>query len=104
MNIGLRTHKSASLRIAVAEGLPDEMRPGTREIISVRAENSRKGHASALMCKVCNEADRQRIVLLLEAKPFDDGMNEDQLMRWYGRFGFIRIQDEPVLMARQPLQ
>jgi hypothetical protein len=103
MTPGLRVHRQASLRVAVAEGLPEDMREQTREILSVQSTNPRKGHATALMHTVCAEADRHWITLLVNVHAFDDGMSDEQLMRWYGKFGFSKIQDEPcVLMARAP--
>ena len=83
-------------------GLPEDMRDATRELVGVQSTNPRKGHATALMHTVCAEADREWMTLLIQVKPFDDGMTEDQLMRWYGRFGFVQIQAEPILMARSP--
>jgi GNAT superfamily N-acetyltransferase len=102
MTPGLRDHKGATLRVAIPTGIPEEMRHGVREIVSVHADNPRKGHATALMHAVCAEADACGFVLMLEARSFDDGMSEEQLICWYGRFGFVRIQSEPVLMAREP--
>ena len=103
MEPGLRTHRQASLRIAIAEGLPIEMRPNVREILSVQSSNPRKGDATALMYQVCAEADKWWFTLLVQVLPFDDGMTMEQLQKWYGRFGFLKIQDEPcVLMVRSP--
>lgn len=102
MTPGLREHKQASLRVAIAECLPEDMREGTREIVSLESTNPRKGHATTLMWTVCHEADKARIVLILQPKAFGDGMDDEKLERWYGRFGFKAIQREPVLMARQP--
>lgn len=103
MNVGLRAHRSASLRVAMAEGLPEEIQPLTREILSVHAGNARKGHATALMHTVCAEADNYWVTLLLQPRKFDDGMDDEKLVAWYERFGFVRIQDEPVvLMVRSP--
>lgn len=112
MNIGLRTHKDASLRVAVAEGIPVEMRERVREILSVKSSNPRKGDATALMWTVCAEADKWWITLLAHVKPFDDAspqtMTQEQLQHWYAKFGFVKIQDKAddgtpvVLMARNP--
>jgi len=101
MPTGRRELASASCRIAMAEGLPEHMQAGTREVLDVIASNPRKGHATSLMHKVCKEADRAGITLILTCKQFQDGMTDEQLIKWYGRFGFISIQDEPVIMARQ---
>ena len=103
MNTGIRQHKSASLRIAQPIGLPETMQEGISEILSVQSGNQRKGHATALMTQVCKEADQLHQVLLLRVQAFDDGIGNDQLLKWYGKHGFSVLQNEPVLlMARQP--
>jgi len=85
-------------------GLPEDMRDNVREIVSVKSTSQRKGHASALMHKVCAEADKWSYLLLIHVQPFADGMPEDRLERFYGKFGFIVVQLEPaVLMAREPV-
>lgn len=104
MTPGLRDFKQATLRIAVAEGLPKEMREQTREIVSVHSANPRKGHATLLMHQVCSEADRAGIVLILQPSKFDDGMDDEKLKKWYGRFGFVEIQQEPVVLMARPVQ
>lgn len=101
MTPGPRVHKQASLRVVIPQGVPESMRQGMREIVGVTSENPRKGHATALMHTVCAEADHTRMVLMLEAKPFAEGMTQEQLETWYARFGFQKIQETPVLMARQ---
>lgn len=102
MTPGLRTFKSASLRVAIAEALPKEMRDQTRELLSVQSGNPRKGQASKLMWAVCKEADAWWLTLLVNVKSFDDGMSDEQLRKWYARFGFEVIQDDPCLMSRSP--
>lgn len=105
MTPGLREHKHASLRIAVAECLPEDMRGQTREIVSLSSTDQKKGHATTLMWAVCHEADHERITLILQPKPFENGPLDDaRLQRFYEKFGFVIIQKEPaVLMARSPL-
>jgi len=108
MDVGQREYKGASLRIALAEGLPEAMRPMTREIVGVQSMSPHNGHATALMHQTCAEADKWWMTLLLHVKPFSDGMTQEQLEKFYGRFGFVRIQDATddgtpcVLMARSP--
>lgn len=102
MEPGLRTHKQASLRVAIAQSLPVEMWETTREIIGVQSDAPRKGYATALLHQVCAEADRARIVLFLQVRPFAEGMSEEQLTKFYARFGFTVIQAEPCLMSRVP--
>lgn len=107
MTPGPRTHKSASLRIAIPQGVPEHMRHGMREIVALQSTALREGDAGRLMGRVCAEADRAGFVLMLEVKPFADGeMGEAELRAWYGcRFGFAVIQEAPViLMARSPRQ
>jgi len=102
MTPGLRNHKAASLRVAIPEGVPEEMREGIREIVSLQSESQGKGHATKLMHEVCTEADVYGKVLFLRPLPFADGMDADKLMRFYRKFGFEKIQDDPVvLMARK---
>lgn len=103
MTPGLRIHRSASCRIAIAEGLPQEMRDQTREVLDVRSENPGKGHARALMHEIIAEADRAWITLIVQVRPFHDGMTQEQLEAFYTRNGFDNIQTEPVvLMVRSP--
>lgn len=103
MTPGLRTHHSASLRVAVPTGLPEEMQSQVCELISVRSDSPRKGHATALMWTVCAEADREWITLMICPRKFDDGMDDEKLVPWYEKFGFVVFQQEPVmLMARSP--
>lgn len=101
MQIGPRTHKRASLRIADPTALPEDMRSQVREIVSLTSEDRGKGHAKALMWQVCAEADRHWITLLLKVEPGQD-TEAEKLEQFYAKLGFKRIQDEPVLMARSP--
>lgn len=102
MTPGLRHHREASLRVAIPEGVPEDMRDRMRELVSVKSEVRGEGHARALMYQVTAEADRAGFVLMLKVEPFADGLTAEQLERFYSSFGFERVQDEPVLMARQP--
>lgn len=91
MTPGLRSHKSASLRIVT----PPLGIANAREVTAFRAERQRIGHGSALLRKVCKEADRSQCILLLNPE-------RAELEPWYSRFGFVVVQREPVpLMARQ---
>lgn len=98
---GLRQHKSASCRLSVPD--EPEIADRTRQISDVKAGNPRKGHATGLMHQVCDEADTANFLLILEARPFADGMDQEQLEKWYGKFGFWVVEQEgPRLMARMP--
>lgn len=108
MQIGLRSFKSASLRIAEPQAFDDQpdyvaYRAGIREVVDLKAGNPREGHATRLLHNVCTEADVEAKVLLLTVQQYDDGPDNSQLIKFYRKFGFVPVQDEPaVLMARQP--
>lgn len=110
MTPGLRSFKSASLRVAVPIGIVDEdageterMQEGIRELLDVQSGNQRKGHASSLLKSVCTEADVESKVLMVQVNAYSDGMGNEALQKWYARHGFDTIQTEPVLlMARKP--
>jgi hypothetical protein len=97
----------ASCRVRQTAAVPVSLRESTRELaaLTVLACQRNKGFATSLVHKVCREADRAGIVLMLWPKPWGDsaGLSQSQLIDWYGReFGFVQIQPEPPLMARQP--
>lgn len=93
--LGLRTHESASCRLNYSMGVPKEYRDGLRELSHLYANVERQGHATELVRKVCAEADKNRLVLMLVAV---EGM-----AGWYERFGFYPLPDSNGAMAR-PVQ
>lgn len=97
------SNEHSSLRIVENTELPQNLR-GVREIIEVftKPEGRKQGSASSLLREVCDDADVKRVVLILQPKPFGRGRRFTGLEGWYAKFGFVRIQDEPVLMARMP--
>ena len=101
--LGKYQHGKATCVLNRSVQVPSEMRNGIREISSLQtpAESRRNGDATQLLHSICEEADTQRIVLLLHAEPFgDSALDADQLESWYAKFGFMVIQAEPKLMAR----
>lgn len=94
----------ATCRVRRSLAFPAHLRDGIRELakLQVPATERGKGYATSLVHKVCREADKAGVVLVLWPQPFGDGeMTQEQLVAWYGReFGFQVIQPEPVLMAR----
>lgn len=104
MEVGLRQYKQASLRVAIPTALPEHMQPHMRELLSVKSESQRKGEATALMHKVCQEADDARMTLLIHVVPFDEGLTLEQLQKFYTKFGFEVIQTEPALMMARRVQ
>ena len=62
-----------------------------------------EGEATRLMQEVCRRADMSNFILVLTPEPFGrKPLSAEQLEKWYGKFGFDRIQDKPVLMCREP--
>lgn len=106
MRPGRREIGPASLEVALSVAVPMHMRSATREIakLSVPLTHRRKHLATALLNLVCQEADANSITLLLIVEPFGgDGPDEEQLIAWYEKFGFQRLQDVPsgAFMARK---
>lgn len=80
------------------------MRRTVREIVGLNSGNPRKGHATALMHQVCDEADDGRnVLMLMVAQPDGSELSNEKLVKWYGKFGFKPTKDEmasPVVMVR----
>lgn len=106
MPVGKRGYHSARLTIAETTAVPAHMRPRMRELMSleVPVADRRQGLATGLLERVAIEADGANTILLIVVKPYDeDGITDlDALQKFYAKFGFVTIQQEPVLMARQP--
>jgi predicted GNAT family acetyltransferase len=107
------TSGPSSCRVRQCTALPAHMRERTREVLSVFTPPARRGegHASDLMKKVCSEADRHFITLVLFVNPFEPSgeveyheLKHEMLVNWYSTyFGFAVIQKAPVvMMARAP--
>lgn len=96
-------NEHAELRCTHNPELPAHM-DKVREISRLWTEpGSRKqGYATELMKQVCNEADVLGYVLMLQPKEFGKSDGLKDLQKWYERFGFVKIQNNPVLMARAP--
>lgn len=100
MDVGVRLHETASLQVAVPMAVPEHMRDGMRELLSVYTPQAdrRKGYATALLAKTCEEADESRTVLILTA-------TVPHLVQFYRKFGFVAlpsVDGAPTVMARQP--
>jgi len=104
MTPGLRQHKSASCRVAIPTGVPDDMREGMRELIAIESGNPRKGHATGLLRSLCTEADVDNLILLVQVQAYDEGMTTEQLTKWYAGHGFQTLQTEPVILMARPVQ
>lgn len=99
-------NEHASCRVVQNPELPADM-DRVRELTRVWCEPKarKQGYATELVSQVCEEADSESIVLILQ--PVNWGRSGGirspiELEAWYRRFGFIRTQSNPVLMARAP--
>ena len=55
--------------------------------INVPRQHRGQGHGSALLKRVCEEADKDQVTLFLEVLP-SGPLDYDQLVAWYERHGF----------------
>lgn len=107
MTPGERAHGHSRLTIKVVEGqgFTEDEAQRVRMIVGLHTDKGyrRKGDATRLMKQVCGEADEDGTLLLLEPKPDDEAeLDEFILQNFYRRFGFTRVQKQPiVLMARK---
>lgn len=106
MDTGARSFGPASLRIRRTDAFPLYLRDAIRELYSLQvpASEQRNGYATNLMNQVCREADAYSIVLVLLVEPFlNCSLSRTEIAAWYAlKFGFVTIQPEPMMMARQP--
>lgn len=106
MRPGRRELNEASVEIANTVAVPAAMRPGIREVKSlwVPKEQRKKRLATMLMNLICQEADANGITLILTAREYDDdSLTEEQLVKWYERFGFqvLQLDVTGTVMARK---
>ena len=52
-------------------------------------ECMKKGFASMVMEKLTNAADEHNITLFLQATPINNKIGQQDLLSWYGKYGFI---------------
>lgn len=111
MRPGLRILNSACLMVSMTNAVPANMRENVRELIAftVDREDRRKKLGTLLLNLVCQEADANKITLILTAAPppelvgVEGQMSEEQLVAWYTRFGFTMLQQTSTgtMMARR---
>lgn len=99
-------NEHASCTVHVNTELPKAMQSRVREVRAVWTdkEHRRQGYATELMKAVCEDADLENKVLILQPRTFDttSGVGNEKLISWYKRFGFVLTQKQPALMARAP--
>jgi hypothetical protein len=106
MRPGQRQLGPASAMVTFSQAVPFHMRHATREVskVFVPTAHRRKHVATALMNLICQEADANKITLLLIVEPYDEGgPSADELADWYVQFGFKALQQTPTgtFMVRQ---
>lgn len=80
----------------------------TAMLVGLFSRNRGHGEAKAVMLEATRYADKHGIAVWLEARRYGDwrtSLDNDQLMTFYERFGFDRVNDKPRsnLMIREPL-
>ncbi len=98
MKTGKRQRGAASLNVGYSQAIPAHMRGKVLEVSHVHTDEVHrgKGQATQLLMDVCDEADTDDVVLMLMPN------GEAWLVDWYEKFGFVEIQEYPLLMARPP--
>jgi GNAT superfamily N-acetyltransferase len=97
MKTGTLQLGNASLHLGYPQIVPGDLRGFAREITEfyVPEEFRGKGEGTELLKDVCEQADQNKILLVLIADTL-------KLAMYYERFGFVAIQKEPMLMVRSP--
>jgi len=69
----------------------------------VPPEHRRKGHASKLLDKLHERADRNKFAILLNPEAGKDGkLKGIKLVNFYKKNDYVVLQKEPLLMIRYP--
>ena len=94
-------HETATLNLTNWED-------GTASVSDVYTVERRKGHATKLLTKVVEFADRRGLILKTAAEAYgvEPRMTTDQLVSFYSKFGFVLLSDDPDYryMERKPLR
>lgn len=71
--------------------------------IEVNQAFRRNGYASRLLSRICEDADEERVILVLSIQPDGsrDSLTYAELLRWYSGRGF-RVTHIPGVMKREP--
>lgn len=101
MKYGIRRHGSASLTLRKPQALPKHMRGPIVELhdLYTLPECREQGDASMLMLQTTLEADLAAVMLFLAVLP-SDTTDPTRLVSFYGRNGFLPLQNDPPLMIR----
>lgn len=102
MKTGERKHESASVKVNYSQAVAPHLRGLLRELTHLHSGEQGKGHARELMRSLFEEADAEKVSLMVIVQPYEDGLTKEQLEQWYSRMGFFELQDEPLIMTRLP--
>ena len=102
MKTGVRTLGPASLKLSHSQVIPANLRGGLLELSKLHSKEPGQGHASKLLKQVCQEADKNKVILMVLVDPFEDGLSKQELRDWYSRLGFDILQETPTIMTRMP--
>ena len=97
MKTGTVALGNASLHIGYSQVIAPNRRGLAREITEfyVPEEHRGKGDGGELLKEVCEQADQEKLLLLIIA-------DNERLEKFYYLHGFKTIQEKPILMARSP--
>lgn len=87
------------------KGMPSKQANAIRWMTDLTVEDKyrRKGLASNLLKQLGKEADQAQIAILVEVRPIENNISQEQLEALYKKHGYISVQDEPKLMMRVPV-
>jgi GNAT superfamily N-acetyltransferase len=96
-------HASCTIEPMMDSGLSNQAVSRIRNLthLYVNPEYRNQGQASALLAKVNKEADEAGVALLVSPEPYGDyDLDQSELETFYAKHGYVRLQDEPLLMVR----
>ena len=97
-----------AVQVAIADLIPpfQEDVPGwIISRINTPWQSRNRGFGSRLLDRICSDADYERVWLWLQPLATGqemNGLNQEQLVAWYKKFGFKVSKDFPTYMYRRP--
>ena len=61
-----------------------------------------KGFGSALMKKAVEVSDKENIQMFIHVSPYGTGLNKEELLKFYKRYGFVETPNLPGACMRVP--
>jgi len=94
--------KSYSNNFSSLQCVPSKVLDGVYEITNIWTDplNRKAGYATSLLKQACRDADIQHKVLMVQPKEYGNSNGLRDLASWYKKFDFVKIQANPILMAR----